>query len=153
MMKRTFIIYLIILIFVLFITGCVGTNGNPTELAGTWTANSTLTDSSGKQTEYDRTLTLYDNGVFKLDYIETQNYLGGSTFETTFKGSYYGNPSDTPKQITFQTTLFGYTIDNVVQKDDFDGSIQGSYYVEYLTKTKLFLSVNDSRFSETYVKN
>jgi hypothetical protein len=137
-MKNIVYLFLVLVLLSLTFTGCTGVNGNPLELLGKWKHSYNSNGDPGSDSETD--IYIFNNdGTFTLTEEVTNT---GKDTVITYKGKYYGNPADTPKDITWEITSNSKTILGVNQSAPnlVEGTQNGNYYIIYSTPN--MLSIN-----------
>lgn len=142
MKKYTYGIVALMFSLVLLAGCATGTNGNPTELTGTWTGktvNDQTTLLTTDVTTRDYTVVVTDDGSYTLTQVTTEK-VGTTTTTTTYieNGYIYGSVTADRKYVTLEkisskTTVSGST---VTTTDTDSSSITSEYY---LTGSKLVI--------------
>ena len=154
-MKRNNFIFILLPMFIICILlniTCIGINGNPLELTGTWVCEKE--DNAESTTEIiTRTLIMNDEG----DYNYTEEWSqGANNSEYKESGTFIGNVSETPKIVTFTRKYREYTYNGVPGEAGEDNqSFVGTYYIKHVGINTKYLSLflwNGDIYSGKYGK-
>jgi hypothetical protein len=131
-------IYLILALALLtLVFGCTGATGNPLDVVGKW--KFVQASQGTAQDTFTYTITFDNAGTFTAIAADAPSV--GTEKDSTFKGTYFGDPTTTPKVITLNITAL--SLSNVTPDPNAEfGAVTGNYYIEYTATNKLGLSIS-----------